>query len=165
MNSRPRLKIEPTSTDKTLETITWVLLVLFWAFTIYTYTAMPDTVPTHFNAAGEVDKTGSKSSVWILPVIATLTVLLLKLLSRYPHYFNYPITITEQNAAFQYTNALRLFRVLNLTIVIAFFSIAAMTFAVSQGWVNRAGLAFVLLLLLLPLVPVVYFVMRMVKGR
>lgn len=165
MSSRPKLQIAPTTTDKVITTITWLLLIILWGFTIYAYVVLPDTVPTHFNANGEVDNTGSKGSIWVLPLITTFTVILLQIITKYPHHFNYPFQITEENAEFQYRNAIKLIRVISLTMVITFLAITLMIYAVTQGWVSNAGFAFIAVLTMLPLIPVIYFIMRMKRGK
>ena len=49
-----------------------VLLIVTWAFTAAMLMILPDTVPAHYNAAGEVDRFGSKYEQLILPLFITL---------------------------------------------------------------------------------------------
>ena len=51
-----------------------LLLVLFFialpfAYALYLFPTLPATIPTHFNASGEADAWGDKSSIFLLPVI------------------------------------------------------------------------------------------------
>lgn len=48
-----------------------VLLIVTWAFTAAMLMILPDTVPAHYNAAGEVDRFGSKYEQLILPLFIT----------------------------------------------------------------------------------------------
>lgn len=50
----------------------------------------PARYPTHFNAAGEPDKWGTRDSLWLLPVIGAWEYLLLTVLSRANIRYNLP---------------------------------------------------------------------------
>ena len=49
-----------------LEALTFTLLALHLLYLWLSYTSLPDTVPTHFNAAGRADDFGSRDSIWAL---------------------------------------------------------------------------------------------------
>ncbi|MBL0882094.1 MAG: SdpI family protein [Chitinophagaceae bacterium] len=63
-----------------------VMLVLPFLYLGIQYAVLPETVPVHFNAAGEADKFGAKSSLWlhtcILSVVAIGTYLLIRNLHK-----------------------------------------------------------------------------------
>ncbi|HEY7356977.1 MAG TPA: DUF1648 domain-containing protein [Ktedonobacterales bacterium] len=100
--SRPRLRIPRSPLEKILE----VLCVLGLAFIIATlalsWSRIPATIPTHFNAAGQPDSYGGKGTLFVSPVIACVLYGLLTLLSFFPQVFNFPWAITAQNAWEQY---------------------------------------------------------------
>lgn len=121
---QPKIKIETTSTDIIVEVLGWGVLGFLWWLAASNYRILPDIIPIHYNIAGEIDDTGSKATILVLPLITTLLFIGLTILNRYPHIFNYPVKITEQNALRQYSNALMLIRVLKLVIVAVFTSIA-----------------------------------------
>ncbi|MBE6604169.1 MAG: DUF1648 domain-containing protein [Ruminococcaceae bacterium] len=52
--------------------IAMALLIVTWSFAAVMLMLLPDTVPVHYNAAGEVDRFGSKYEQLILPVFITL---------------------------------------------------------------------------------------------
>lgn len=115
---RPRVKIVPSRLDQVVEITSKILLFLMWAFTIYAFIRMPEIIPTHFNASGKVDDYGNKMMLFILPLIATIIYFGLSQLNKYPHIFNYPTDITEDNAQTQYTIATRMLRFVKLAILI-----------------------------------------------
>lgn len=51
--------------------VTFVYLIL-WAYTFYIYPELPETIPTHFGISLKPDAWGPKSSIFILPLIATI---------------------------------------------------------------------------------------------
>jgi len=81
---RPKLKIQLTPTDQVLELLDWNVLLVLWVWIGTSYSNLPDSIPTHFNAAGEADNFERKASIVSLPIIATLLYIGLTLLNRVP---------------------------------------------------------------------------------
>ncbi len=120
MSTRPKIKIKLTSFDKVIELLAWIAVLGIWIITLSNYMALPKTIPIHYNLHGEADGFGNKANILLLPIIATLMFIGMTILNKYPHIFNYPGTITEQNALRKYTNATRLLRIVKLITVIIF---------------------------------------------
>lgn len=133
MGERPKLKAELTTLDKTLEILGWTSILAVWFLTITNYTNLPDTIPIHYNGAGQADRFGGKATILILPLIATVLFVGLTILNRFPHIFNYPTNITQDNALSHYTNATRMIRYLKLIIVVIFGLIAFRTIQNANG--------------------------------
>lgn len=49
-----------------------IIVLLPFLYLGYLYANLPDTVPTHWNAHGEIDGWGSKSTLWIIPFVTSL---------------------------------------------------------------------------------------------
>ncbi len=73
-----------------------VLVGLTWS-ALYGPHRLPDRVPTHFDAAGTPNAWGSPAGMILLPAIAIGVYLLMSLVARYPHAFNYPVRATPTN--------------------------------------------------------------------
>src|ERR1700722_9506305 len=114
-SERPVIKIELTTADKMAEVIGVLVLVTFWAVTLFYYSKLPDTIPTHYNISGQADDHGSKTTILLLPVVGTILFLALTFVNRFPRSFNYPTPITAENAKSQYTTATRLLRYMKIT--------------------------------------------------
>jgi len=112
MEARPKIKLELTTADTTIEIVGWFLIVAVWGLTITNYSNLPDTIPIHYNGAGQADGFGGKATILTLPLIATILFIGVTILNKFPHVFNYPTNITQDNAFRQYTNATRLIRYL-----------------------------------------------------
>lgn len=162
---RPKLKIQLSPTDKVLELLGWGVLLALWAWTGTSFSNLPDTIPTHFNAAGEADGFGSKASIIGLPVIATLFYIGLTLLNRVPHIFNFPTPVTQDNALSQYTNATRMIRYLKLILVLVFAGISFQTIKQANGAGEGLGDLFLPLTLVLIFIPLLYFVVKSIKEK
>ena len=162
---RPKIKLIPTTADKLVDLLGWVILLALWALTITHYSTLPGTIPTHFNAAGEADGFGSKASIIGLPVIATLLFFGLTVLNRFPHIFNYPSTVTQDNALRLYTLATRMLRYLKLVLVVVFGGIEFMTIQNATGKAAGLGVWFLPLTLVLVFLPLIYFVVKSVQAN
>lgn len=165
MQQRPNLKLQPTKADRMLTAAGWGILVSIWAFILANYGQLPQTIPTHFNGSGEADDYGGKATIFILPVIATVLFLGMTILNRYPHIFNYPVEITEENALRQYTNATRLINVIKITIVIIFGFIALKDIQIANGQAKTIGAWFLPMILGLTFIPLIFFIARSLKMK
>jgi len=161
MKTRPRIKIELTTTDKFVEIIGWCALLAIWVMTIMGYSKLPDVVPTHYNFAGEAGGFEEKGMIWSWAIIATILFVGMTIVNKYPHIFNYPVKITEENALRQYTIATRLVRYMKLFVVLT-FGFIVFTIIQNANELNTLVLPVALgstVLLLL------YFIIKMYRAR
>ena len=162
---RPKITLIPSTADKLLEVLGWLILFVLWGYTISHYSSLPDTIPTHFNSAGEPDGFGRKASIFGLPVIAKLLFIGITVLNWYPHIFNYPTTITQDNALRLYTLATRMLRYLKLVLVLVFGGIAFKTIQTATGESSGLGAWFLPLTAGLIFIPLIYFVIKSIKEK
>lgn len=73
---------------------------------------MPNEVPIHFNFAGQPDRTGSKFILLALPILNVALAVGLIFIGKYPHLFNFPVKVTQENAPDLYKIALSMLRTL-----------------------------------------------------
>jgi uncharacterized membrane protein len=154
---RPKIRIWLTLFDLIIEIAGLVAVLAIWILLLATYSRLPDVIPIHFNSLGQVDNFGEKSEIFMIPAIATVLFVGMTILSRFPHVFNYPVKITENNAFMQYRNAARMIRCLNLSIVLVFEYIVLHT-VLNTG--KSIGIWFAPFSLALIFVPVIYFMVK-----
>jgi uncharacterized membrane protein len=162
---RPKITLIPSTADKLMELLGWLILIALWGYTISHFSNLPETIPTHYNAAGEADDFGGKTSIIRLPVIATLLFIGITVLNRFPHIFNYPTTITQDNALRLYTLATRMLRYLKLVLVTIFGGITFKTIQTASGESSGLGGWFLPLTAGLIFIPMIYFVIKSVQGK
>lgn len=160
LQQRPRIQPVLSKADKIVEISGLILIIAIWCFTLFAYMRLPEIIPIHFNARGKADDVGHKGTFLILPVIVTILYWGLKKLNKYPHIFNYMVTITEENAAHQYTVSTRMIRYLMLTLLLVFSGIMVFIYLGAIGkadgmsqWFLPAALGFLLL-------PVLYAILQ-----
>ncbi len=165
MQTRPKIILQPTQFDKAVETTGRVLLILLWLITLIGFFTVPETIPTHYNASGQVDSYGSKTTLFILPAIAFIIFIGITKLNKYPHIFNYTVTITQENAKSQYSVATRMLRILKMVCVLIFFLITLFTWLITLGKATGLGRWFLPLALSLVIIPVGYFLIKLFSTK
>ncbi len=160
MEVRPKLKIELNSIDILAEIIGWVVLVSIWVIAISNFQNLPDQIPIHFNAYGQVDSYGSKSTIFMLPIIGTILFIGLTILNNFPHIFNFPVKIHLENAKSQYKNATRLIRFLKLFIVFILLVIVLKTLETTNHKSEGLGIWFLPLFIGLTISLLTIFVVK-----
>ncbi|MDM5314825.1 DUF1648 domain-containing protein [Fictibacillus sp. b24] len=129
---RPKLKIPKTLLENILDIVAICLFIACTGSLIMQWPSIPDTVPTHFNAAGEPDGWGSKINLWILLVIGLITWILLTVLEKFPHIYNY-FNLTQENAERQYKNARLMLNIIKNEMLLFFVLMSWVSTGVAQG--------------------------------
>ncbi len=146
---RPKIRIAPDASDYIMEVIGAIFLLLMISWPLYFFQELPDSIPRHFNAAGEPDGFSQKNTIWILPSIGLVMYVGMLILNRYPHIFNYPTEITVENAERQYRAATKLIRTINVLMAASFFYIGYSTIQTALNKQVGLGTAFLPIFLLL----------------
>ncbi|MBH0164282.1 DUF1648 domain-containing protein [Fictibacillus sp. 7GRE50] len=161
---RPKLNIQRTWFENFLDIASITLLVIGTVSLISQWAAIPNTVPTHFNAAGEPDGWGSKNNLWILIVMGAVTWLLLTVLEKFPHIYNY-FNLTEENVERQYKNARMMINVMKNEILIFFVYMTWACAEVANG--TSEGLSvWVLPIFIIGITgSIAFFIVRSIKWK
>lgn len=138
----------------------WTAVVGIWLQVAIFYPKLPDIIPIHFNGAGIPDGFGAKGNILTLPTVATIIFVGMTVLNRFPHIFNYPTNITEENALRQYTLATRLIRHLKFMIVCIFLLISFKTIQVAHGNADGLGNWLLPLIMGLNFIPLIYYIYK-----
>lgn len=162
-----KLKIEWTLSDKLLEFLGWLGLFAFWYYLIVNYAKFPDIIPTHFDALGKADDYGSKSTIFILPIISSVLYTGLTILNKFPNIFNFPVKITEANILRQYTLAIKLIRVLKFVLVFVFSYLGYLSVSAVNGKDSLPSftLPLILIAVFLPIGVYIYSAVKAKSGK
>ncbi|MFN3755642.1 MAG: DUF1648 domain-containing protein [Flavobacterium sp.] len=163
--NKPVIHLKKTKTDFFLGILTVVLLVCFWGISIFYYPSLADEIPIHFDYKGEVDNYANKETIFLLPLIGTILVGFLTLVSKNPETFNYSVEITEENAERQYGNALLMMKTMRLVILFVFMLIEWEVIQIGLGKSKGLGAWFLPFFLAVVFVPIIYFVIRSKKLK
>jgi uncharacterized membrane protein len=135
---RPKLAIERTPTEIAFEILSVLGLILSYYILLSSWASLPDKIPTHFGFDGAPNAWGSKMTLLLMPAIATVMFAVLTVLCRFPHTYNYPWRLTEQNAGRQYLLARMLLTAVKMEIIYLFAYIEYGTIRAAMG--NADGL-------------------------
>lgn len=135
----PTLQVEPDSFRKRtvmeigLEIASLTGLLYSYVLAIVPPEGSENSYPVHFGITGEPDAWGSSTAMFLLPILGTIFYLLLTILRRMPHKFNYPVPLSERNVQRQVRLALLTLAWVKLELVWSFTYIHARSIDVAAG--------------------------------
>lgn len=119
------------------------------------YQNLPDRIPIHFNAQGEANNWGSKATIFLMPSFAILLFIPMYFLSKVPHIYNYPISITEENAPRVYPVARFFMTIINFEMVLIF------TYVSFDIVGQYLGIWFIVTVFAVPLITILLFILKL----
>lgn len=94
MDIKSKSRLPRTTESKIFETVTALLLLLFWALTLRLYLNSPDVIPTHFDIDGTPNGYGGRGDLILIGVVGTFSALLFTIGSYFPKWLiNVPVRI------------------------------------------------------------------------
>jgi len=120
MDKRPRVLINLTKADYLFEFIGVIGIICLFALPIYYFNDLPSRLPKHFNALGQADLYGNKNIIWFLPALGLILYVGMTILNKYPHFFNYPTKLTNENAERLYKKGTKTIRFLKVIVILSF---------------------------------------------
>jgi len=154
---RPKIRPELMPVDWLVEVLAIVALLAFIGYSVYCYPRLPQIIPTHFDAKGQINDYGDKVSVLILPGIALFIHILLTIIARFPYNFNFAGKITPENAPRQYRLATRFIRIIKTVIIVIFFYISTIIIRTSTGQTDRMGIWALPVILGFTIIPIIIY--------
>jgi len=155
---RPIIKLPFTSTELILECIAVISLIFMIGTLISSWSSISEVVPKHFGPTGEIDAWGNKKLLYFPITPAVIIYIFLSVLTRFPHIYNYPVNITEENAERQYRTARTLIIALKTEIVLIFIYI-------QWTMISKTKALFLPVFLFILLGTLCYFVYRSYKLK
>lgn len=129
------------------------------------WNALPEKVPAHFNAAGEVDRFGPKVEMIILPIVGAFVAGLMQWIERFPEKHNYPQRLNENNAKEFYLVSRKMMNRLK-NICLLFFALSSFEIiTIAQGLENPLGNWLFPALIVSVAIVIVYGIIKQVKIR
>ena len=88
----------PLRPDTIMEYLCRIMLIGTLIYLIVCWSTIPDQIPTHYNAAGEIDDWGGKGMIWFTVIISWALYLGISFVERYPDIWNTGVEITRKNS-------------------------------------------------------------------
>jgi uncharacterized membrane protein len=151
-------RLPDTGFHKGIKIVTLAVLIAMIIYPVLMWNTLPDKLPMHYNAAGEIDRFGSRVELLILPVIGILMYGLLTLVTSFPSTWNIPVTITRENRirVYQCTKSMLVLMKLEVVVLFAYLEYHI----IGQRELPRSFLGIVLIVVF---GTIIYFIQRMYK--
>lgn len=162
--TQPKIKVPATKWERLSNLLSVILIIVTCTYVFQKFDSLPETIPTHFNARGVPDGWGSKSTLFIVPIISTVLFIFLYFLNKVPHIYNLPVKITEENAAQIYPLARTMMAVFNFEMV-AILSYTTWEIIQAAQGNSVLGVWFIVGVFLIPLVTLLLFIIPMRRHR
>ena len=118
------MKVNRTKEGTMFEIVCGVLILVMWIVAFVLFKKSPDTVPTHFNIAGEVDATGDKITIIVMAIVGTIVTIMALLAAYKPDKaINIPFSVSSPT---QYVKMMRMVRVIAVEVAILFIIVILM---------------------------------------
>ncbi|MET3699328.1 uncharacterized protein DUF1648 [Bacillus oleivorans] len=137
--NRPKMDIPKSAFEKGFDIIAGFIFFANIVYILIQWNDIPSQVPTHFNALGEADAWGNKGALWILPIVGTILWMIMAAFEKYPHTFNYMVTIKPENVERQYKNGKLLFNLIKNEMLLLFAYLTFSTIDVAKDGENGLG--------------------------
>lgn len=98
---KPKLDIEKPAVAKAFDVLVIALFAAALFYLVLQWGQLPDRIPAHFGADGEVDRYGSRMELLLLPIIGVVMWAGMWILEKYPHTYNY-LNLRPDNVEIQY---------------------------------------------------------------
>lgn len=159
-NSENDLEIPETKYHRVINLLSLILLIGTFVYLLIAWKHIPDKIPGHYNAAGEIDRWGGKYELFVCPVISVLLYLFITFLERYPELWNTGVEITAKNKVRIYSILKNMITTLKFSTVFIFTSLTVYSALARPlpGW-------FTPLYLFLFFGPMAYFLIQIYRKR
>ena len=154
------IKIERNALDILEAIVSLLCLVGVVVYLVLTWDTIPDKIPAHYNAAGEINRWGSKSELIVLPIISWMIFGLITLIERFPSIWNTGVRITDANRNVVYRLLKSMIAVVKMFVLLMFGSLTVIS-SLSLNLPVWYLLAFIGLLF----GSIAYFIVRLTRLR
>ena len=147
--------------DVIIQICTILGLIALIIIPLLAYHKLPETIPTHYGIDGKADGFSGKINVFLLPILGIAIFVFFKWISKYPHKFNYPFQITEENRERSYQTAVRMIKFLNAMILCSLAYITYSTIRTAAGEQSGLSKMFIPIFIILNVGITFYYVYKM----
>lgn len=158
--SRDRKKKPITLSDRILELVAAAMAVLLLILTGVLYSKAPDTVPSHFNLAMEVDAWSGKGVYWVLAAIMLVGMIICASAAYNRKLVNLPIRLKEPVFYRQIGLISRMCRIMTITFGFIWLAILLAMSASFIGMPEGVSVALIPLSVVLMLGVVMFYTLK-----
>lgn len=98
------MKVKSTRYTIFIEIVSALFQLVGTLYLYINWKQLPDQIPAHYNAVGQVDRMGSKTDLLLLMAISWALYVGLFIIERFPQIWNTGVKVTEENKERVYRN-------------------------------------------------------------
>ena len=141
ITTRPKEKVKLSGLETVLFWLPAVIVLVSGVVLAIKYQGLPQVIPSHFDATGQADDWSDKSILIWLYLGSVFLIAGLAVLARFPHLFNYPVPVTEENAPRLYKLGVNLMIWINFSLAIMAVGTIFVFLSTSFFWLTMVGVA------------------------
>lgn len=154
------MKIKRTKFDIFIEVCCLLCLVGIWIYLIVIWEHIPDEIPGHYNAMGEIDRVTGKGSLLVLPITTWIMYIGLTVVERFPQVWNTGVIVTEENKERVYRILKSMLGTLKLNVVVVFTYLT-----VNSAMAKPLPIWFLPVSLIIMFGFLIFFIIRLIKAK
>ncbi|SEW44346.1 DUF1648 domain-containing protein [[Clostridium] fimetarium] len=154
------MKVKKTKYDIFVEIVCLTLLIGVSIYLYLNWSTIPDKIPGHYNAMGQIDRMGSKGELLILPIIGWLIYLFLTVIEKFPQIWNTGVTVTEENKERVYRITKNLLNTVKLITVAVFVYLT-----INSSQAISLSVWFLPIFLILEFGSMIFFIIKLVRAK
>lgn len=154
------IKIERNALDIIETIVSLASIVGVAVYLILVWKTIPDRIPMHYNAAGEINRWGDKSGLIVLPIISVMLYGMITLIERFPQIWNTGVRVTEENRTQVYRLLKNLIAWVKMLVLLVFGSLTVLS-----SLSLNLPVWFLLVFLALLFGVVAYYIVRLTRLR
>ena len=154
------MKVKKNKYDIFVEMVCLTLLVGVSIYLYLNWSSIPDMIPGHYNAMGEIDRMGSKQELVVLPIIGWLMYLILTVIGKFPQIWNTGVSVTEENKERVYRITKNLLNTVKLIMVAVFVYLT-----INDSQVITLTVWFLPVFLIFEFGSMIFFIIKLVRVK
>ena len=154
------MKVKKTKYDIFVEIVCLTLLIGVSIYLYLNWSSIPDMIPGHYNAMGEIDRMGSKKELVVLQIIGWLMYLILTVIGKFPQIWNTGVSVTEENKERVYRITKNLLNTVKLIMVAVFVYLT-----INSSQVISLTVWFLPVFLILLFGSMIFFIIKLVRAK
>ena len=154
------MKITRSRYDIIVEILCMLCLLGPVLYLVINWGNIPDEIPGHYNALGQVDRITKKSSIIALPIVTAIMYIGMSAIERFPQAWNTGVTITEENKNRLYRIMKDMLKTTKLLIVVVF---SYMT--INSAIATQLSPWFLPVFLILMFGSMIYYIVKIIRNK
>ncbi|MEG2799969.1 MAG: DUF1648 domain-containing protein [Erysipelotrichaceae bacterium] len=154
------MKVKSNRLDIFKNILSVIFLVSVFCYLLFNWGNFPEQIPGHYNAAGVIDRWGSKVELLAFPIVAFILYLLITLIERFPQIWNTGVNVNEENKARVYATLKSMIVTVKLITVVLFCYLFVM-----QSTATSLPSWFLPLFLILEFGSIAFYIVKLIRIK